>query len=111
MVMLNSVVPACTVCGTTMVRHSSPVREGMVMVFSTLPSTFTTPSTMFMLALRATLAVSTIFSMAAHSPSAKPLPSMSVTQALDMRCFMGRRITLVVGATSATFPQRKSLAS
>ena len=94
-----------------MVRHSSPVREGMVMVFSALPAVFTVPSAMFMLALRATLAVSTIFSVLAHSPSAKPLPSTSVTQAFDMRCFMGRRITLVVGATSATFPHRKSLAS
>lgn len=30
MVMLNNVVPAATVCGTTIVRHSLPVRDGTV---------------------------------------------------------------------------------
>ena len=111
MVMLNSVSPAFTVCGTTMARHSLPERDGMVAVASTLPLAVTVPSARLMLALRIRLGASTVFSVPAHSPAAKPLPSTSVTRALAIRCFMGRRITFVVGATSATFPHRKSLAS
>ena len=111
MVMLKSVVPADTVCGTTMARHSLPVRDGIVAVFSTSPATLTVPSARLMLALRATFGTSTIFSVFAHSSAVKPEPCTSVTRAFDMRCDNGKRITLVVGATSATFPQRKSLAS
>ena len=74
MVMLKSVVPASTVCGTTMARHSSSTREGMVAVLSTLPEGFTSPVARSILALRTRLGASTIFSVLAHSPSAKPEP-------------------------------------
>lgn len=71
MVMLKSMVPASTVCGTTMVRYSSSTREGMVDVLSTLPEGFTSPVAKLMLALRTRLGASTIFSVLAHSPSAE----------------------------------------
>lgn len=84
-VMLNIVVPASTVCGTAMARHSLPVFAGMVAVCSTPPFVLTVPSARFMLASRTRFATSTCFSVAAHSPSAKPSPSTSVTRAHAMR--------------------------
>lgn len=74
MVILNNVVLGFRVWGTTMVRHSSPTREGIVAVLSTLPAGFTSPLARLMLALRTRFGASTIFSVFAHSPSAKPEP-------------------------------------
>ena len=111
MVMLKSAAPWGTVCGTTMARHSLPTHEGRVAVGSTSPALLTVPLARLMLALRATFCTSTIFSVAAHSSAVNPVPWSRVTRAFDMRCDSGRRITLLVGATSSTFPQRKSLAS
>ena len=104
-------VPAFTVCGTTMARHSLPVCRGVVAVFSGSPLGVTMPVARSMVDLRTRLVSWSDFSISAQLSALKPSPITSVTLAQAMRWCMAMCMLLVVGAMSADLPHRKSLAS